>query len=166
MRNEDDTMRATAGAQRSLGFFAEQQVMRTCCSRRTWQTGRSPQAENLRDDLGTTTQQVFAIEIDERENCGGPVRITASIVDADVFEKILNHLGLDQKSGRQIRSQLNTFLRLLAKPSLTSMPSGTTLGRNREIRGALFTLESIRRRVAHRTCETSRMDRDRIRRPR
>ena len=44
------------------------------------------------------------IEIEKCEECGGPVRIIASIEDPDVIERILKHLGLDQPPQPAIRS--------------------------------------------------------------
>jgi len=49
-------------------------------------------------------KRVFAIDIEKCEKCGGPVRIIASIEDPDVIQKILNHLGLDQREDPQNRS--------------------------------------------------------------
>lgn len=49
-------------------------------------------------------KRVFAIEIEKCEQCGGPVRIIASIEDPDVVQKILKHLGLDQREDPQNRS--------------------------------------------------------------
>jgi hypothetical protein len=54
--------------------------------------------------------RVFAIEIEKCEKCekckkcGGAVRIIASIEDLDVIQKILKHLGLDQREDPQNRS--------------------------------------------------------------
>ncbi|MDZ7684421.1 MAG: hypothetical protein U5O39_04965 [Gammaproteobacteria bacterium] len=39
-----------------------------------------------------------AFEIEKCDKCGAPVRVIASIEDADVSEKILKHLGLGQAS--------------------------------------------------------------------
>ena len=49
-------------------------------------------------------KRVFSIDIEKCEKCGGPVRIIASIEDPDVIQKILNHLGLDQREDPQNRS--------------------------------------------------------------
>ena len=49
-------------------------------------------------------KRVLAIEIEKCEKCGGPVRIIASIGDPDVIQKILKHLGLDQREDPQNRS--------------------------------------------------------------
>ena len=43
-------------------------------------------------------KRVFAIEIEKCEKCGGLVKIIACIEDAEVIEKILKHLGLDEAS--------------------------------------------------------------------
>jgi len=49
-------------------------------------------------------KRVFAIEIEKCEKCGGLLQIIASIEDPDVIQKILNHLGLDQRENPQNRS--------------------------------------------------------------
>ena len=49
-------------------------------------------------------KRVFAIEIEECEKCGGKVKIIACIEDAEVIEKILKHLGLDEASQARNRS--------------------------------------------------------------
>ena len=49
-------------------------------------------------------KRVFAIEIEKCEKCGGSVKIIACIEDADVIEKILQHLGLDEASQARNRS--------------------------------------------------------------
>ena len=54
-------------------------------------------------------KRVFAIEIEKCEQCGGPVRIIASVEDPDAIQKILKHLGLDQASQQQIRSPPDTL---------------------------------------------------------
>jgi hypothetical protein len=40
-------------------------------------------------------KRVFGIEIRKCEHCAGAVRIIACIEDAQIIEKILQHLGLD-----------------------------------------------------------------------
>lgn len=52
---------------------------------------------------------VFAIEIEKCGQCGGTVRVIASIEDPDVIEKILKHLGLYQASAPQIRPLPDTL---------------------------------------------------------
>ncbi len=42
--------------------------------------------------------------IEQGEKCGGKAKITACIEDADVIEKILKHLGLDEASQASNRS--------------------------------------------------------------
>ena len=49
-------------------------------------------------------KRVFAIEIEKCEKCGGNVKIIACIEDADVIEKILKHLRLDEASQARNRS--------------------------------------------------------------
>ena len=49
-------------------------------------------------------KRVISIDIEKCEKCGGPVRIIASIEDPDVIQKILKHLGLDQREDPQNRS--------------------------------------------------------------
>ena len=49
-------------------------------------------------------KRVFAIEIEKCEKCGGKVKIIACIEDAEVIEKILKHLGLDEASQARNRS--------------------------------------------------------------
>ena len=49
-------------------------------------------------------KRVFSIEIEKREKCGGKVKIIACIEDADVIEKILKHLELDEASQARNRS--------------------------------------------------------------
>ena len=49
-------------------------------------------------------RRVFAIEIEQCEKCGGRVKIIACIEDAEVIEKILKHLGLDEASQTKNRS--------------------------------------------------------------
>ena len=49
-------------------------------------------------------KRVFAIEVEECEKCGGPVRIIASIEDPDVIQKILKHMSLDQPEHPKSRS--------------------------------------------------------------
>jgi len=49
-------------------------------------------------------KRVFAIEIEKCEKCGGCVKIIACIEDAEVIEKILKHLGLDEASQTRNRS--------------------------------------------------------------
>jgi hypothetical protein len=49
-------------------------------------------------------KRVFAIEIEKCEKCGGKVKIIACIEDAEVIEKILKHLGLDEASQTRNRS--------------------------------------------------------------
>ena len=49
-------------------------------------------------------KRVFSIEIEKCERCGGKVKIIACIEDADVIEKILKHLGLDEASRARNRS--------------------------------------------------------------
>ena len=49
-------------------------------------------------------KRVFAIEIERCENCGGRVKIIASIEDPEVIEKILKHLGQDEASQTRNRS--------------------------------------------------------------
>ena len=40
-------------------------------------------------------KRVFSIDVERCDRCGGGVRISACIEDAQVIEKILRHLGLD-----------------------------------------------------------------------
>jgi len=49
-------------------------------------------------------KRVFAIEIEKCEKCCGKVKIIACIEDAEVIEKILKHLGLDEASQARNRS--------------------------------------------------------------
>ena len=49
-------------------------------------------------------KRVFAIEIERCENCGGRVKIIASIEDPGVIEKILKHLGQHEASQTRNRS--------------------------------------------------------------
>ena len=49
-------------------------------------------------------KRVFAIEIEKCEKCGGKLKIIACIEDADVIEKILKHLGLDEALQARNRS--------------------------------------------------------------
>ncbi len=49
-------------------------------------------------------KRVFSIEIKKCEKCGGMVKIIACIEDAEVIEKILKHLGLDEASQTRNRS--------------------------------------------------------------
>ena len=52
-------------------------------------------------------KRVFAIEIEKCGKCGkggGNVKIIACIEDAEVIEKILKHLGLDEASQTRNRS--------------------------------------------------------------
>ena len=49
-------------------------------------------------------KRVFAIEIEKCEKCGSNAKIIACIEDADVIEKILQHLGLDEASQARNRS--------------------------------------------------------------
>jgi hypothetical protein len=41
-------------------------------------------------------KRVFGIEIQRCDNCGGAVKIIASIEDPEVIGRILQHLGLDR----------------------------------------------------------------------
>jgi len=54
-------------------------------------------------------KRVFAIDIEQCEKCGGPVRIIASIEKPEVIDKILKHLGLEQPSQPPIRSPPDTL---------------------------------------------------------
>ena len=65
----------------------------------TWADGRPAQR----------LKRVFAIEIEKCEKCGGMVKIIVDasnccIEDAEVIEKILKHLGLDEASQTRNRS--------------------------------------------------------------
>ena len=49
-------------------------------------------------------KRVFGVEIEIHDKCGGNVKIIACIGNADVIEKILKHLGLDEASQARNRS--------------------------------------------------------------
>ncbi len=49
-------------------------------------------------------KRVFGVEIEKCDKCGGNVKIIACIENADVIEKILKHLGLDEASQARNRS--------------------------------------------------------------
>lgn len=114
------TLRAACGCPNSFptnlswGVFSKQQTAQACGAAATVGARSTPETQILQHDVGTTTQArlnraAFRIEIEKCEKCGGPVRITASIEDPDVIQKILNHLGLDQASQTQIRSPPDTL---------------------------------------------------------
>jgi hypothetical protein len=42
-------------------------------------------------------KRVFAIDMEKCAQCGGRVRIIAAIEDPEVIEKILRHLGLEER---------------------------------------------------------------------
>ena len=65
-------------------------------------------------------KRVFSIEIEKCERCGGKVKIIACIEDADVIEKILKHLGLDEASRARNRSPANGTIRSFDPTFLTS----------------------------------------------
>jgi hypothetical protein len=46
-------------------------------------------------------KRVFGVEIQRCDNCGGAVKIIASIEDPEVIGRILEHLGLDRRGGQQ-----------------------------------------------------------------
>lgn len=52
-------------------------------------------------------KRVFAIEIEKCAKCGGKMKVIACIEDADVIEKILKHVGLDESSTTHNRSPPN-----------------------------------------------------------
>ena len=55
-------------------------------------------------------KRVFAIDIEKCEKCSGLVRINASIEDPDVIQKILQHLGLDQRVIHRTAHRLRIWL--------------------------------------------------------
>ncbi len=48
-------------------------------------------------------KRVFGIDMERCEQCGGAVRIIASIEDPEVIAAILEHLGLDRRADSQPR---------------------------------------------------------------
>ena len=68
------------------------------------QISQSTQTKTYSMTWAQRLKRVFAIEIEKCEKCGGKAKIIACIEDAEVIEKILKHLGLDEPSQTRNRS--------------------------------------------------------------
>jgi hypothetical protein len=50
-------------------------------------------------------KRVFALDVERCEGCGGPMRIIACIEDAQLIEKILCHLGIEEAAAMGPRAR-------------------------------------------------------------